>query len=171
MPSLPSMRFQGNCDSLSGHIFDCSDYKQADKYVTSLKRVSEHVGAEFKFGGDIQLSIVNEHLFTVPLPVAPTIVGPANPTSAEHLANMIFKGEIDQYIKRKAILIDNVQKAYILVIGQYTDLLQSKMKQQANWVQTSTDQDVIALLVIIKAITYKFEDQKFFASGSTTSQT
>jgi len=48
-----------------------------------------------------------------------------------------------------------------LILGQCTDLLQSKLKQQSQWLRTILDQDAIALLAMIKAITFKFEDQKF----------
>jgi len=54
-----------------------------------------------------------------------------------------------------------VQKAYSLILGQCTDLLQSKLKQQRQWLRTSLNQDAITLLAMIKAITFKFEDQKF----------
>ena len=46
-------KFKGNCAELAGCVFDCSDYKQADTYVTTLKRISEHIGATYKHGGDI----------------------------------------------------------------------------------------------------------------------
>ena len=82
-------------------------------------------------------------------------------TPEEEVAKMIFKGQLDEYIKRKSMLDKNVQKAYSLVIGQCTDLLQSKLKQQANWSTISQDQDVIALISLIKTITFRFEDQKF----------
>jgi len=58
------------------------------------------------------------------------------------------------------MLDDNIQKTYSLVIGQCTDLLQSKLKQQAQWAKISKDQDAIALIGLIKTITFKFEDQK-----------
>jgi hypothetical protein len=63
---------------------------------------------------------------------------------------MIFKGEIDAYIKRKTMLEDNIQKAYSLVLGQCTDLLQSKLKQQTQWATIAQDQDAIELIGLIK---------------------
>ena len=78
-----TLRFKGNCLSLEGQIFDCSDYKQADKYQTTVKRISEYVGSEYKHGGDIRSLIVNEIKITVPLPTAPTVVDPKVPTVPE----------------------------------------------------------------------------------------
>jgi hypothetical protein len=100
----PPTKFRGNCTKLQGCIFDCSDYKQADTFVRTLKRISEYVGAEYKHGGDIQSSIINEMKITIPVPTAPTAVDPKSPTPTESVAKMIFKGEIDSYIKRKSLL-------------------------------------------------------------------
>jgi len=41
-----SNKFVGNCADLGGHIFDCSDYRQADKYNTTVRRIVEYVGSE-----------------------------------------------------------------------------------------------------------------------------
>ena len=155
----PIAKFRGNCTDLSGYIFDCSDYKQADTFVNTLKHISEeYVGAKYKNGGDIRSSIINEAKLTIPI-----LASPQTPVDApvEEVAKMIFKGELDEYIKRKSMLDDNIQKANSLVIGQCTDLLQSKLKQQANWSTISQDQDAIALICLIKTITFRFEDQKF----------
>jgi hypothetical protein len=84
---------------------------------------------------------------------------------------MIFKGELDSYIKRKAMLEDSIQKAYSLIIGQCTDLLQGKLKQQAQWTRISEDQDAIALISLIKSITFRFEDQKFLPLALYLSKT
>ena len=42
----PVNKFKGNSIALQGYIFDCSDSKQADKFITAIKRISEHVGTE-----------------------------------------------------------------------------------------------------------------------------
>jgi hypothetical protein len=94
---------------------------------------------------------------TIPVPTALTAVDPKSPTPSESVAEFIFKGEI----KRKSLLDDNIQKTFSLVIGQCTDLIQSKLKQQAAWATISSDQDAIALIGLIKTITFRFEDQKF----------
>ena len=157
----PTTKFRGNCSDLEDHIFDCSDHKQADTYVNTHKRLSEYAGATYKHGGDIRSSIIVGHKIVIPLPV---LVPPPDATAltpAEEVQKMIFKGEIDAYIKQKGMLNDNVKKAFSLVIGQYTDLLQSKLKQHAPWKQIYEDQNALALLDLIKAITFKFEDQKF----------
>ena len=39
-------KFKGNSYDLEGCIFDCSDSRQADKYIAAIKRIAEFVGAE-----------------------------------------------------------------------------------------------------------------------------
>jgi hypothetical protein len=148
-------KFRGNCTDLANYIFDCSDYKQADNYVTTLKRISEYVGSEYKHGGDIRSSLLNGVAYAIPLPTPPAApVDPLAMTPEEHMNSLIFRGEVDQLIKRRAILNDNIQKAYSLVLGQCTEFLQSKLKQQQTWNAVSTSQNAIDLLKLIKTITF-----------------
>jgi hypothetical protein len=104
------------------------------------------------------LNTINERKITIPIPPAPpapSAVDPRSPTPAEQVSKMIFKGVIDAYIKRKSLLDDNIKKTYSLVIEQCPDLIQSKIKQQAQWTTISQDhQDVIALISLIKTITF-----------------
>ena len=67
-----SQNFEGNSSDLEGYIFDCSDSRQADKYMTAIKIIAEYVGAEFKYGGDIRSSIENTKRFEIPMPTAPS---------------------------------------------------------------------------------------------------
>ena len=64
-------------------------------------------------------------------------------------------------LKQSNLLDANLQKAYTLVLGQCTELLQSKLKQHPDWSTLQVNQDILALLKVIKGITYKFEDQKY----------
>jgi len=75
-----------------------------------------------------------------PLPTAPTVVEPYTPTLCEQLQLMISKEEVDACIKKKSILDENVKKAYSLILGQCTHLLQSKLEQQREWLLTILDQ-------------------------------
>ena len=42
----PVNNFIGNLIALEGYIFDCSHSKRADKFITAIKRILEHVGTE-----------------------------------------------------------------------------------------------------------------------------
>ena len=59
-------KFKGNSTDLEGYTFDCSDYKQAEKYVSTIKRITEYVGIEYKYGGDIRSTLENEVRIKIP---------------------------------------------------------------------------------------------------------
>ena len=118
------------------------------------------MSVNYKHGGDLRASIVNELRCVVPLPTPPAApVDPNAQTNAEQTIQLIFKGEIDVYIKWRAILEDNIPKAYSIVLVQCTDLLQIKLKQHNLWDQVLTAQDVIQRLDMIKQITFWFEEK------------
>lgn len=126
--------------------------------MSSLKRILEYIGAEYKHGGDFRSSILNQERFIVPIPVPALIANEVAPTAVEKVQLLIFQGKLLAYIKREDLLLDNIQKAYSLVLEQCTDLLQSKMKQQTTWAAISSAQDTIELIKLIKSITFKIED-------------
>ena len=64
-------KFKGNSTYLEVYTFDCSDYKQAKKYVSEIRSIAEYVGAEYKYGGDIRSTLENEVRITIPHPVTP----------------------------------------------------------------------------------------------------
>ena len=118
-------KFKGNSTALEGYIFDCSDSKQADKFITAIKRISEHVGTKYKYGGNIRSSIDNSTGFAILLPVVPD-------DTANALTRSIDTKKIDLYVERDGILDENLQKAYSLIFGQFTELLKSKLKSSVN---------------------------------------
>ena len=91
-PRQASSKFTGNCPDLHGQIFDCSDYKQADTFVHTHKRISEYVGAEYRYGGDISSSLLNERKFEITIPPTPVYVNPEDLTLQEQTDRLIFKG-------------------------------------------------------------------------------
>ena len=62
-------KFKGNSTDLEGYTLYCSDYKQAEKYVLTITRIAEYVGAEYKYGGDIRITLENEVQIKIPQPV------------------------------------------------------------------------------------------------------
>ena len=91
--------------------------------MSTIKSITEYVGAEYKYGGDIRSTLENEVRITIPKPVTPA----ADPMTLLELR--ISDKEIDIYMKRRSTLDKNLQKSYSLELGQYTDLLKSKLKQ------------------------------------------
>ena len=77
------------------------------------------------------------------------------------LESRIFDKEIDIYMKIGSTLDENVQKSYSLVLGQCTDLLKSKLKQNTEWNTASTTYDVLILMRITRTMTFKFDEEKY----------
>ena len=48
-----AQKFKENSSDLEGYIFDCSDIRQADKYITAIKRISAYIAAVFELCPDI----------------------------------------------------------------------------------------------------------------------
>ena len=64
-------------------------------------------------------------------------------------------------MKRRSTLDENVQECYSLLLGQCTDLLKSKLEQSHEWHAAPTTYDVLVLIMIIRTITLKFDEQKY----------
>ena len=150
----PVNNFKGNSIALEGYIFDCSDSKQANKFITAIKRILEHVGTEYKYRCDICSSIENSPRFLIPLPVVTA-------DTAINLKRTISTKKIDLYVKRDGIIDENLQKAYSIIFGQCTEIIKSKLKSSVNWDAMSYTYNMFALLEAIKTIIYKFKDQKY----------
>ena len=149
-------KFKGNSTALEGYIFDCSNSKQADKFITAIKRILEHVSTKYKYGGGICSFSENSTCFAILLPVVPDY-------TANTLTMSIATKKIDLYVKRDGILDENLQKAYSLIFGPCTELFNSKLKSSINWDAMSSTYDMFALLEAIKTIIYKFEDKKYLS--------
>jgi hypothetical protein len=52
--------FQGRCDDLRGHVFDCSVGKQVDWYTVTMKEIAEYIGSDFTYEADIRWSLEHE---------------------------------------------------------------------------------------------------------------
>ena len=72
--------------------------------MSTIKRIAEHVGAEYKYGCDIRSTLENEVRITTPQPVTPTT------DTMPLLESRIFDKDIDIYMKRRSTLDENVQK-------------------------------------------------------------
>ena len=62
---------------------------------------------------------------------------------------MLFKEEVDAYVKRKSILEDNTQKEYYTVSVKCTKLLKIKLKNRKGRRKASTKCDVLEMIKII----------------------
>jgi hypothetical protein len=64
-------KFDGKCEDLKGHIYDCSTSRQVDLFAKSTKEIAEHVGRTFRYGTDIQRAIPKLSIPTIKKPSDP----------------------------------------------------------------------------------------------------
>jgi hypothetical protein len=129
----------------------------ADKYTRSTEELIEHVDKTYKHGADISASLQNLAIKKIAKPK-----DPATGVETERETNKeIWKQEIRAYVARKAILEENLQKAYALIWGQCSDPLRAKLESAATHDDVATAKDSIALLKSIRATMYMSHAQRY----------
>ena len=78
-------KFEGRCEDLKGHIYDCSDSKQADMCTKTTREIAEYIGRTYKYGSDVRLAIENLEIPTIEEPEDPE----AGATRAHEEGNQI----------------------------------------------------------------------------------
>ncbi len=119
-------KFEGKCEELKGHIYDCSDARQADVYVKTTKEIAEYVGHTYKYGSDARLAVENLELPTIPEPNDPA-------TGASATKRRIWEKKVDEYVKRIRYLEENIKTIYSLVWGQCTEALRARVEAQDDY--------------------------------------
>ena len=157
-PILRQPKFEGKCEELKGHIYDCSDTRQSDTFIKTTKEIAEYVGRTFKKGSDARLAIENLVLPTLTVPTAPD-------DETDRTLVKIWEKEIDEYVKRKICLADNMQTVYSLVWGQCTDIMRQKIEALPIYSTLTTKGDGLALLKAIKNLVYNFQSQKYLSQA------
>ena len=104
-PRQAFTKFRGNTPELYGFIFDCSDNNQADRYVTAMKRIAEHIGTNYHNGGDIRSTIDQGRRFDIPKLIAPS-------TTKDEVDKMILTKKVSSYVRRDSILEENTRREY-----------------------------------------------------------
>ena len=73
--SVPITKFEGACDGLKGHIYNCTDAKQADLFIKTTSAISTYVATNFsKFGADISIAVETLALPIFDDPVDPQLM-------------------------------------------------------------------------------------------------
>jgi hypothetical protein len=83
------------------------------------------------------------------------------PEGASKTQNRIWEKEVDEYVKRKTYLTENVKTIFSLVWGQCSDIMRQKLEALSEFEAFSAEGNGIALLKAIKALTYNFQSQKY----------
>jgi hypothetical protein len=131
-PVIKQPKFEGRCEDLKGHIYDCSDARQSS---------------------DTRLAIENLSL--------PALTLPTDPAGDNKTLQRIWEKEVDEYVKRKTYLEDNMKTVYSLVWGQCTDVMRQRIEALDTYETISINADGLGLLKAIKDLVYNFQSQKY----------
>ena len=153
-PARKVEKFVGKCEALKGFIYDCSDNKQADQFVSTTLEIATYVGANYKHGGDVRLALTNLEPPNIPLPVEPA-------ATASFTERKIFENKCSVYCKREETYQSNIQQIFALIWGQCTEALQAKLRGLDNFDQLNSDSDALGLLKEMKAIAFNFQQHKY----------
>jgi hypothetical protein len=146
-------KFEGKCDKLKGHIFDCSDSRQADQFTKTTKEIAEYVGSTYRHGGDARRMIETLEKPILRLPPDP-------PDDAPRSAVRLWEKRVDEVAKREAFLEENLKTIFSIVWGQCTDIMRQKLEALEEFAEMSNSLDGIALLKAIKDQSFNFQSQK-----------
>jgi hypothetical protein len=108
--ALRQPKFEGKCDDLKGHIYDCSNPRQVDIFAKTTKELVEHVGRTFRYGTDIQRVIQQMAIPTIKKPEDP-------PEKASKTDTAIWTNEVSTYVKRRAAMDEGLEKVFPLILG------------------------------------------------------
>jgi hypothetical protein len=153
-PIVRQPKFEGNCEELKGHVFDCSNSRQADMFSKTTKALAGHVGKTYQYGNDTRLAIHN---------LSPTIleVPKELPDTATKAELRIWEKKIDEFVKRDLYFEENMQTLYSLVWGQCSDVMQARLEALGDYDRMSEKgADSLALLKAIRAQAYNYQSQK-----------
>ncbi|KAI2493199.1 hypothetical protein MHU86_21348 [Fragilaria crotonensis] len=147
-------KFEGKSTDLKGHIYDCSDVRQSDQYTKTTKEIAEYVGRTYTYGGDARLAVETLTL--------PTLISPTDPPeNANRTETRIWEKTVDEYVKQRSYLAENMKTLYSLVWGQCTDIMRQKLEAHETFAGVSTTGDGLGLLKLVKGIAFQFQSQKY----------
>jgi hypothetical protein len=138
---------------MKGHVFNCTEGKQGDQYTVTVKEIAEYVGSNYSYGADIRWTLEHEALFVVKRP--------KKPDDMDEIDTMIFKKEVDEYVKRREKHGENCRTLFSLIMGQCSDYLKAKLGSLPIYLDIKESFDVLCLIKSIKQITYKLEESTY----------
>ena len=143
-------KFEGREPSLKGFIYDATGERNPDQYIKTTKEIINYVGRTYtKYTAEFTQAMRDLKLGA--------LTAPANPDPNNALAFEMWKLDIKEHRVKEQEYANFRAGLYNVVLGQCTDALQDKLKSHTDF--PAAYQDGIALLVIIKTLTYTFEER------------
>ena len=150
--------FKGACEELQDSVYTVGDNRQADRYTKTTENIVNYIQRTYEDGQDVKDALVQLEGLDLDLEQ------PVNNTEEEDLTYMdklLLQQQVKDFAARKKRYINNMNKAYALILGQCTQAVKNKLEAKENWQEIETEHDPIVLLRAIKAITQDYQDSKY----------
>jgi hypothetical protein len=160
-PIVRQPKFKGNCEDLRGHVFDCSNARQADMFSKTTKAIAGHVGKTYRYGNNVRLAVQNltAMVMDIPKDLANT---------ATNAQKRIWEKKINKFVKRELYFEENMQTLYSLIWGQCSDVMQARVEALSDYDTMSESGNSLALLNAIKAQACIFRARRTRQTHCTT---
>ena len=76
------------------------------------------------------------------------------------IQKMMLSGQVKNYLYQQQKLEENVKKAFTITLKQCTVNLKSKLEQSPEWALLSVNNDVLALMELIRSMVFKYEERQ-----------
>jgi hypothetical protein len=148
------IKFEGRCNDLKSHVYDFGEHKSADLFITTTKKIANHVGRTYKCGGDLAEAIINLE--------KPTKTEPTDPVDPDNKVEMKkWEREYNEYRKWNVSITESIKTLFNLVWGQCSETIQQKLESLDDYTDIWTSSDGIALLLAIKNTAYNYNEEKY----------
>ncbi len=142
-------KFEGQEPTLKGHIYDFTSERMPDEFIKMTKEIKNYVGRMYtKYTADL-VQVVED--LTIDNPMAP-----ADPDPANQLAVEVWKMELKEHWEKVQHYANFRVGLYNVVLGQCTEALEEWLKSHEDF--PGAHNNGVALLQIIKQLTYSFEE-------------
>ena len=150
--------------SMSDYIYYIGTSKQASDYVVVTKYLINHIQKTYINGEDIGKALETR----MPLDFATLMprlqISTSDDKSDQERENeqfkMLYKAEIDSYVKRKDTYHSNIGNAYALVYGQCSKAMQSKLQSRTDF-ETKIKGNPIELLCGIQEHSISYQEHQY----------
>ena len=122
----------GACEELRDNVYSLGDARQADRYTKTTEEIINFIQRTFNEGQDVvdSLTTMTQKDFEATMPTAPEAGGTA---AEKKVKEMYLQQKIKNHAAREEKYVDNMNKAYALILGQCTKGMKNKLEQRKDW--------------------------------------
>ena len=155
-PKNKSSTFKGTVSEMNGHVFQCqNEGPTGNQFLRTVEELRSYVSIQMsKYPHDI--IYVLKHMEECPINKPPP---PAK--DADRTDTRIWEKEVDKYVDRKEYYKQNKSSLYAIIWTQCSLPMQAQLKSLNEYNDIHKNDNCLALLQSIRAISMKFESHDY----------